>query len=147
MDNDILTDCHPIDLINLDNSRNDCDWKSMQKTVPTITLFIPGLSRLFELPDASPPIKMKTGNKVFDQNAWERIVLYSSYSYIIKLHYMYLESVCRAPFFFFPVLPVRSFCPPLKIMFDTSISGLLHFKTETNSFFIVASSNLRSEAT
>ena len=73
----------------------------MQKTVPTITLFIvsPGLSRLFELPDASPPIKMNTGNKVFDQNAWERIVLYSSYSYIIKLHYMYLESVCRAPLF------------------------------------------------
>ena len=47
----------------------------------------------FDLPNVSPPIKMKTGNKVFDQNAWERIVLYSSYSYIIKLHYMYLESV------------------------------------------------------
>ena len=85
--------------------------------------------------NVSAPIKMKTGNEVFDQNAWERIVLYSSYSYIIKLHYMYLESVCRAPLSLSRSLPVRSFCPPLKIMFDTSISGLLHFKTETNSFF------------
>ena len=77
--------------------------KINEKTDPAITLvivsFVPGLSRLFDLPNVSPPIKMKTGNKVFDQNAWERIVLYSSYSYIIKLHYMYLESVCRAPLF------------------------------------------------